>query len=152
MIWSVLADRFQRRRSIFIGCSLASAAAWSLYLTTDRFAPMLLITLIYGVFYAPLISFLEAFSMDVLGPRKRRYGTLRAWGSIGFIAVVLVMGQVLIHHPVQIILILILAGSTFRPVAPWPCRVPLPAPQGRSGTASTRFYNPVCGYFWVGLF
>ena len=128
LIWSVLADRFQRRRSIFIGCSLASAAAWSLYLTTDRFAPMLLITLIYGVFYAPLISFLEAFSMDVLGPRKRRYGTLRAWGSIGFIAVVLVMGQVLIHHPVQIILILILAGSTLQAC----CSLALPRPA--SGT------------------
>ena len=122
LAWGVLADRFQQRRAIFVGCSLLSAGLWSLYLTTDRFAPMLVITIAYGLFYAPLISFLEAFSMDILGDRKRRYGSLRAWGSIGFIGVVLAMGRVLADRPVNIILILILAGSALQAV----CALALP--------------------------
>ena len=140
LAWSVLADRFHRRRAIFIGCSLASAVAWSFYMATDRFVPMLLVTLVYGIFYAPLISFLEAFSLDALGERKRRYGALRAWGSIGFIVVVLAMGQVLSRHPVQIILLLILVGSALQALF----ATALPRPVTGLGRPVWRGAKPLC--------
>jgi len=111
LFWGALADRFQRRRGIFILCCLAATLVWSGYLGTERFGPMLAITVVHAIFFAPLISFLEAFSMDVLGARKQRYGRLRAWGSMAFIAVVLAMGYLLEHRPVHLIVILILAGS-----------------------------------------
>jgi MFS transporter, PPP family, 3-phenylpropionic acid transporter len=44
------------------------------------------------MFYAPLIAFLEAFAMEVLGRDKKRYGRMRAWGSAAFIVVVLSWG------------------------------------------------------------
>jgi PPP family 3-phenylpropionic acid transporter len=109
--WSVLADRFQNRRAIYIGCNFLSAAAWGLFLLTADFAWMLAITLIYGVFFAPLISFLEAFAMDSLGRDKKRYGRMRLWGSLAFIAVVLALGRLIDLYSVKIILSLILAGS-----------------------------------------
>jgi PPP family 3-phenylpropionic acid transporter len=111
LLWGALADRFQSRRGIFILCSMAATAVWSAYLTTERFAPMLIITVAHALFFAPLISFLEAFSMDVLGTRKQRYGLVRAWGSIGFILVVLAIGRLLEHRPVNLIVPLILVGS-----------------------------------------
>jgi PPP family 3-phenylpropionic acid transporter len=109
--WSILADRFQNRRTIYICCNYVSAALWVLFLLTSHFYWMLAITIVYGIFYAPLISFLEAFAMDALGRDKKRYGRLRAWGSLAFIAVVLILGRIIDLYSVKIILSLILAGS-----------------------------------------
>jgi PPP family 3-phenylpropionic acid transporter len=72
---------------------------------------MLAITIAYGIFYAPLIAFLEAFAMDILGRDKKRYGRMRAWGSLAFITMVLVLGRIIDLYSVKIIISLILAGS-----------------------------------------
>jgi PPP family 3-phenylpropionic acid transporter len=109
--WSVLADRFQSRRPIYLLCNFASAALWGLFLLTAQFYWMLGITILYGIFYAPLISFLEAFSMEILGKGKKRYGRMRAWGSLAFITVVLVLGRMIDVYSVKIIVSLIFAGS-----------------------------------------
>jgi PPP family 3-phenylpropionic acid transporter len=109
--WSILADRFQNRRIIYIGCNFFSAAVWGLFLLTTDFRWMLAVTLVYGIFFAPLIAFLEAFAMDSLGRDKKRYGRMRLWGSLAFIAVVLALGRLIDLYSVKIILSLILAGS-----------------------------------------
>ena len=111
LIWGALADRFHIRRPIYILCNFVSTCLWVLYLFTTEFWPMLVITALYGMFYAPIISFLEAVTMDVLGQQKKSYGRIRAWGSISFITVVVVLGRIIDLYSVEIILILILAGS-----------------------------------------
>jgi PPP family 3-phenylpropionic acid transporter len=88
-----------------------STVIWIALLFTTDFTPMLLIMICYAVFYAPIISFLEAFTMDVLGGEKKSYGRLRAWGSISFIAVVLVLGKLIEVVGIEIIVVLILGGS-----------------------------------------
>ncbi|CAB1059295.1 Probable 3-phenylpropionic acid transporter [Olavius sp. associated proteobacterium Delta 1] len=111
LIWGSLADRFQIRKPIYILCTFLSTSIWLLYLFFVDFWPMLIITAFYGIFYAPIISFLEAVTMDVLGKEKKSYGRIRAWGSISFIVIVLVLGKIIDLYSVDIILILILAGS-----------------------------------------
>jgi PPP family 3-phenylpropionic acid transporter len=111
LIWSVLADRLNIRRPIYILCNAVSTAIWVMFLFTVEFWPMLIITAFYGMFYAPIISFLEAVTMDVLGAEKKSYGRIRAWGSISFIVMVLVLGKIIDLYSVDIILVLILAGS-----------------------------------------
>lgn len=111
LIWGALADRLSARRPIYVLCSFCSTLIWMQYLFTTAFGPMLAITIFYGMFYAPIISFLEAFTMDILGEEKRRYGRLRVWGSISFIAVVLALGKIIDLYSVEIIVVLILAGS-----------------------------------------
>jgi len=111
LAWGVLADRYQIRRSIYILCNITSALIWIFYLFTENFWLMLVITAFYGLFYAPIISFLEAFSMDVLGKEKKSYGRLRMWGSISFILVVISLGKIIDLFSVSLILVLILAGS-----------------------------------------
>ena len=49
--------------------------------------------------------------MDVLGAEKKSYGRIRAWGSISFIVMVLVIGKIIDLYSVDIILVLVLAGS-----------------------------------------
>jgi PPP family 3-phenylpropionic acid transporter len=111
IIWGALADRLNARRPIYILCNFSSALIWALYLFTFDVWPMLVITVFYGMFYAPIISFLEAFTMDLLGREKKSYGRIRAWGSISFIMIVLVLGKIIDLYSVEIIVVLVLAGS-----------------------------------------
>ena len=111
LVWGGLADRFHIRRPIYIFCSFISTAIWAFYLYTTDFWAMLLITIFYGVFYSPIISFLEAFTMDVLGTEKKSYGKMRGWGTIAFIMTVLLMGKVIDIYSIEIIIILIFYGS-----------------------------------------
>jgi PPP family 3-phenylpropionic acid transporter len=111
LVWGALADRFRMRRPIYIFCTLLSTGIWAFYLLTTDFFVMFAITVFYGVFHAPLISFLESFSMDLLGDEKDRYGRLRAWGSISFILTVVLVGKAVDAFSTRIILVLILAGK-----------------------------------------
>jgi PPP family 3-phenylpropionic acid transporter len=111
LVWGILADRLNIRRPIYILCNFISTAIWVMFLVTTEFWSMLIITAFYGMFYAPIISFLEAVTMDVLGAEKKSYGRIRAWGSISFIVMVIVLGKAIDLYSVDIILVLILAGS-----------------------------------------
>ena len=117
LLWGLLADRKSLRRPIYILCSFASSALWALFLFTTDFMFMLVITVAYGAFYAPIIAFLEAFAMDVLGKTKHRYGQTRAWGSVAFIAVVLILGKLIDSYSIRIIIVLVLAVSVAQAVA-----------------------------------
>jgi len=111
LLWGALADRFLIRRPIYLFCALISAGVWAFYLLTTDFYLMFAITAFYGIFHAPLISFLESFSMDLLGKEKNSYGRLRAWGSISFILTVIIVGRAIDASSTHIILVLILAGK-----------------------------------------
>ncbi|GAB6904685.1 Major facilitator transporter [Desulfosarcina cetonica] len=117
LFWGVLADRKGWRRPIYILCSFASTALWALFLFTTDFGFMLAITILYGAFYAPLIAFLEAFAMDVLGPTKRHYGQTRVWGSVAFIAVVLVLGALIDRLADNRVIVLVLVFSAAQALA-----------------------------------
>ena len=114
LIWGALADHFHIRRPIYIACNILSTLVWILYLYTVDFKVMLIITAVYGIFYAPIISFLEAFTMDILGPEKKSYGRIRAWGSINFILIVIVLGKLIDLYSIEMILVLILIGSSLQ--------------------------------------
>jgi MFS transporter, PPP family, 3-phenylpropionic acid transporter len=111
LVWGILADRYDCRRPIFIFCQFAAATLWGLYLFTTDFHLMLAISAGHGIFFAPVISFMEAFTMEVLGARKQAYGKIRAWGSISFILTVLVLGKIVDLFAIRIILYLVLAGA-----------------------------------------
>jgi PPP family 3-phenylpropionic acid transporter len=111
IFWGLLADRFHARRWIYIACNFVSSALWGLFLVTADFYWMLAVTIIHGIFYAPLIAFLEAFAMEALGRDKKRYGRMRAWGSVAFILVVLALGRGIDAYGVKIIISLIFAGA-----------------------------------------
>jgi PPP family 3-phenylpropionic acid transporter len=114
MAWGIIADRFRIRRSIYIACNFVSIAIWALYLYTQQFWAMLLITIVYTAFYSPIISFLEAFTMETLGRDRNTYGHLRAWGSAAFIVVVLILGKIIDLYSIEIIILLVLFGSTLQ--------------------------------------
>jgi len=114
--WSIIADHFQIRKLLYVICNFIASALCILYIYITSFWGILLLTLCYTIFYAPLISFLEAFSMDILGDNKKKYGNIRVWGSISFIIVVLIMGKIIDIYSIHIIFYLIFAGSFIQAV------------------------------------
>ncbi len=119
LLWGLLADRYAARRPIYIACNLLATGVWVFYLASERFVPMLAITVLHGVFFAPLIPFLEAFSMDVLGSEKKRYGRIRAWGSVSFIAMVVLLGRAIDAWGLRLVLAVVLAGSALQAAFAW---------------------------------
>ena len=116
IVWGAVADRYQARRPIYILCNFAGAGVWTLYLFGDDFGFMFWVTLAYGIFFSPIISFMEAFTMDVLGGEKKHYGRIRAWGTSAFIVVVVLLGKLIDATSIDIIVGLILGGSLLQAV------------------------------------
>ncbi|VFQ43640.1 MFS transporter [Desulfoluna butyratoxydans] len=114
ILWGALADRLALRRPVFILTSFLSALAFGGYLFTDTFLPMLGVTVVYALFFGPVIPFLEAFTMEALnrpGADPNAYGRIRAWGSLSFIGVVMVMGRVMEISSTRLVPPLILLAS-----------------------------------------
>jgi len=135
-LWGWVADRFQTRKSIYIFCHTASTLLWSFYLFTTDFTLMLIITIVYGAFYAPLISFLETFTMESLGLAKTGYGRVRAWGSLSFICIVVILGWAIDLFSVHIILWTVLAGSAL--MAAFSVKIPSDARIRKNPTSSEK--------------
>jgi len=110
-LWGILADRYKNRRPIYILCNLVSSGIWIFFFFITDFFTILVVFVFYSIFYAPVISFLEAFTMDVLGREKKSYGRIRAWGSIAFIIVVISIGKIIDIFSIRIIIFLIFSGS-----------------------------------------
>ena len=70
LLWGILADRYRMRRAIYITCNALSVVLWIGYFFTTDFTAMMAITFVYCIFYAPLISLLEALTMEHLGAMR----------------------------------------------------------------------------------
>lgn len=111
VLWAMAADKLNARKSILLFCSLASALVWSLLFFSREFIPILMILAVHSIFFSPIISFVEAFAMDILGAEKKKYGASRAWGSVAFILMAVGLGRILSDTSTTLIIPLILAGG-----------------------------------------
>ena len=137
LVWGAVADRFHIRKQAYILCNVVSTLIWAFYFLADTFWMVFVVTACYGVFYAPIIAFLETFSMDLLGRGKSGYGKLRVWGSIAFIAVVTTVGWFLGWLPIKSILVFIFTGSVLLSL------IGLKMPAVPDGTSKTPFWRSI---------
>jgi MFS transporter, PPP family, 3-phenylpropionic acid transporter len=114
--WSGIADKYQIRNPIFMGCCCMGTLFWTQYFFHENFFMVLIITGIYTLFNAPVISFLEAMTLEVLGKEKSSYGSIRVWGSIAFIGMVLCTGYLIDIFSIRVILMTVLLGSILQTV------------------------------------
>lgn len=150
MLWGALADRLALRRPVFIATAFLSAVAWGGYLLSEAFFPMLAVTVVYALFFGPIIPFLEAFTMEALnrdGADRNGYGRIRAWGSLSFIGVVIAMGRIMETTSIRLVTPLILAASVLLAF----CALAMPrdlSPRKRSGASEIRslFNRRVLGF------
>ena len=90
--WTALAARSARPvRWLRIGC-LLTFAGFAAFLLPHRFAGLFLAMTAFCFFYNAVMPQFESITLSHLGARSERYGLIRVWGSVGFIAVVVAYG------------------------------------------------------------
>lgn len=120
-VWGHLADRSSRVRYLRFGLCGAFLSFTGL-LVVDGFYSVLAFMFLHSIFWNGMLSLIEAEVLGSLDKQTHLYGRIRAWGSIGFIVSVLVLGylfdQVSIRNlpfVVSILLISALLASFFLP-------------------------------------
>ncbi|MBD3641974.1 MAG: MFS transporter [Marinobacter sp.] len=99
-VWGWLGDRSgQRVRLVRFGAITGSLFFAGVFLEPGFFG-LLLVMLAFTFFWNAILPLYEVITLRTLGKQKERYGRVRLWGSVGFIAAVAGVGGVLEVIPV----------------------------------------------------
>lgn len=91
-LWGWLADRSGRRVSTIRWGSALGCLSFAAIFLSEGFWSMALVMALYSFFWNAVMPQFEALTLDYLHGEPQRYSQLRLWGSVGFIASVLLGG------------------------------------------------------------
>ena len=103
------ADRSGERRRPMLTLAILSLGAYSLFSFTDGFWPILMVSILSSLLFPPMMALGESMTMAAVSRREFDYGRVRLWGSLSFILVATLSGEVVEAAPPQAILWLVLA-------------------------------------------
>lgn len=106
--WGWLADYTQQRLRIIRLGSLAASVIFAGILLDQRYWWLLLVVSFYTFFWHAVLPQFEVITLGYLGDNHRRYGQIRLWGSLGFIAAVVGLGLVFDVLPIRFLPLFIL--------------------------------------------
>lgn len=93
-----LADRaFATQKLLGLSHFLGAVLVWFLA-DTAEFWPFLILSALYGLIYAPTLALTNSLAFAHLPNRDKDFGPVRLWGTIGWIAAGILVGQVLLHQ------------------------------------------------------
>jgi len=101
LLWSWLADSGGRRVRIVVASTAASLASFSVVFLTQDFIGLLVGMAILHFFWSASLPLVEALTLGHLAAAPERYGRIRLWGSVGFIATVMGVGLLLDSAPIR---------------------------------------------------
>jgi nucleoside transporter len=96
-----LADRlFATEKLLFASHLVGAVLVWMLG-TIETYPAFLAVSFLYGFVYAPTIALTNSLAFAHIENRDRDFGPIRLWGTIGWIAAGIAVGQVLLrmHSP-----------------------------------------------------
>ncbi len=94
-LWGWLADHLGLRAAVVKLAAFGSVAGFCGFFFTRDYAAMLAAMALVWFFWSAALPLVEAMTLDRLAGQTERYGSIRLWGSIGFIVSVLGLGAVL---------------------------------------------------------
>ena len=100
-LWGWLADRLGAKTPIVRGAALMSMLGFSCFFFAQGFTGFFLGMALLAFFWSAALPLVEALTFSHLGAQASRYGTIRLWGSVGFIAAVLGLGWLLDRLPLS---------------------------------------------------
>lgn len=103
-LWGWLAEHLGVRLPIVRLSALMSLAGFSVFFFTDSFAGIFLGMALMSFFWSASLPLIESVTFAHLGTQGHRYGSVRAWGSVGFIVAVIGLGVVLDWLPIMAVL------------------------------------------------
>lgn len=102
--WGLLADRLGRKAMLVRYASITSAVVFAGFLLTANFYWLIAIMVVMSLFWSASLPLVEALTLGHLRHFVERYGRIRLWGSLGFIAAVQGVGFLLDLLPLTAIL------------------------------------------------
>jgi PPP family 3-phenylpropionic acid transporter len=133
--WGWLADRAGAGRAIVVASGLVLVAGYPLLAAAEGALAVALVMLLMSLLSAGGLPIVEAITLGSLEGRGERYGPIRMWGSIGFIAGVLGTGVWLDAHAPQSLLGVIIALAALALGAAFLLPAARPAVTGAGGEA-----------------
>ncbi len=94
-LWGWLADHGKTRLGIVRAAGAAGTLAFAGIFFGSSFAWLFVVLLAMTFFWSAALPLVEATTLSHLGEEIGRYGRIRVWGSVGFIAAVVAVGYLL---------------------------------------------------------
>lgn len=94
-LWGWLGDRSGRRLLIVRLGALCTAVTFSGIFLRQDYLWLAMIMALHSFFWHAVLPQFEAITLSHLGEQSSRYAMVRLWGSVGFIATVIVLGAAL---------------------------------------------------------
>ena len=108
-LWGWLADRSGRRLRVARIGTIAGTAVYCGLFAASSFEALFAVVLLMSFFLSAALPLVEVTTLAHLGEQTAQYGRIRVWGSVGFIAAVLLVGYALDWLPVDALLWIMLA-------------------------------------------
>lgn len=89
---SHIADRWISSERLLGLCHLLAAGLMVLLAQQSRFAPFLILYLVYGLLFTPTFGLTNAIALHHVEDAKRDFGGIRMWGTAGWVVVAWVFG------------------------------------------------------------
>lgn len=98
-LWAALSDRLGRRAALVRLALALALIAWAGVIASTEYGVLLAVLAAFGFFTSAAMPLTESLTFAHLRDDFGRYGLIRMWGSIGFIAAVLGVGELLDRAP-----------------------------------------------------
>lgn len=121
-IWGWLADRTRRSMFIIRVASIFSVLSFSLIFISQQLTWLAMTMVLFSFFWNAILPQYEAMTLNHLGNDSHQYSMIRLWGSLGFVVIVVVIGDLLQRHDANLIPLVVL--STFLAIAVFSFMVP----------------------------
>lgn len=108
-IWGWLADYTRRSMFIIRVASILAVLSFSLVFVNQQLGWLIVVMLLFSFFWNAILPQYEAMTLNHLGDDTHRYSMIRLWGSLGFIVIVVIMGDLLEKYDVDLIPLIVLA-------------------------------------------
>ena len=107
-IWGWLADHTRRSMFIIRLASILAVLSFSLVFISQQLWWLVIAMLLFSFFWNAILPQYEAMTLNHLGDDSHRYSMIRLWGSLGFIVIVVIIGDLLESYDAEIIPLIVL--------------------------------------------
>ncbi len=112
-IWGWLADHTRRSMLIIRVACLLALLSFSLVFISQQLWWLTIAMLLFSFFWNATLPQFEAMTLNHLGDDAHRYSMIRLWGSLGFIVVVVLIGDLLETYDANVIPLVVLVTFVF---------------------------------------
>ena len=107
-IWGWLADHTRRSMFIIRLASVLALLSFSLVFVSQQLGWLIFVMLLFSFFWNAILPQFEAMTLNHLGNDTHRYSMIRLWGSLGFIVIAVLIGDLLQSYQADIIPLVVL--------------------------------------------